>query len=801
MNSLRMAVLRGLYGAAIATALPASVVFAQTTEPNAAVSTQPADAQKLDQVIVTSQKRAQPLREVPSSVSAVSAAVLTEKQINSVEDLSRNTPNISFTGASGAGAGLNNIEIRGVSSLAGNATVGMYMDDVSLSTRNLYSLGSAEPRMFDITRIEVLRGPQGTLYGAGSMGGTIRFISNQPNLKEFEADADVTVSSTAKGGTNWQGQAVLNIPISKDAFALRVGAQIGKQSGYIDQVDPATLKVIAKDINSNDWQTVKISAKAQFNKDWSATPALLYQNYKSDDIDAAYLAVGDYQPTNAGVALGRFQTSKIVREPGKDMLTIPSLTVNGDLGFADFTGVASNYTRKFDRTQDGTFVNSSYIGTQVTDAALGAIVGALPSAVLLNNKFNQNSLELRLASKDYNAKAGLPITWVTGLYYASAQTDVRDNEPVYGITSAFRAAGKDVNNPDDLAGSYPGAFPGDSSYFATRKYVDKQTSVFGELTYHVMPTVRLTGGLRYLRADQSFESFKDYYFAGGPFNLSLNTKSSATTPRFAANWDISKETTVYGNATKGFRLGGAIRPIPLTAVVLDDLRALGLPPTIPASYKPDSLWSYELGSKSRFLNDRLSLNLAAYLIDWKDIQQNVVLPQAGFDFDTNTGNAKITGLEFELRARVAQGLTVSAGGNTTRAVFSEDVTALGFQDNGKPNVQKNDRIQGVPKYSLNLGGEYRFMESGSSGAFVRANVQFTGASRGSLIRGNSDYDRSAYTTADISGGYSTDRWTFTLFVKNLTNTQTVLQQPSVQGVNTAYYLRPRTIGVNFKYAM
>ncbi len=787
-------------------ALASLIALSATAHAQTADTNKPEGTQKLEEIVVTAQKRSQSLREVPVSVSAISAGTIAEKQITSIEDLSRNTPNVSFSGASGAGAGLNNIEIRGVSSAAGNATVGLYLDDVSLSTRNLYSLGTAEPRMFDIKRVEVLRGPQGTLYGAGSMGGTIRFISNEPDLRNFEGEAGATVSGTSHGGTNYELQGVLNVPVSKDAFALRIGVQVGKNGGYIDQVDPATLQVINKGINSAEWQTLKLSGKAVFSKDWSLTPALIYQNYKADDIDATYLSVGSYQfpVANQGAKLPIFQTSKIVREPGKDEITIPSLTLNGNLGFADVTAVLSNYTRKFDRTQDGTYVNSSYIGTLVLAPApgLGDTVSALPSAVLLNNKFNQNSLELRFASKDYDAKTGgLPLTWVGGLYYSSAQTDVRDNEPVYGITAAFAAAGFNVNDPTALDGSFPGAFPNDNSYFATRKYVDKQTSLFGDATYHVSSAVRVSAGLRYLRADQSFVSHKDYFFAGGPFDLSLNTNSSATTPRFTANWDVDTSTTLYANAAKGFRLGGAIRPIPLTKAVLDDLNTLRLPNTIPNSYKPDSLWSYEVGSKSRFLDNRMSLNVSAYYIDWKNLQQNVVLPQSGFDFDTNTGSANISGLEFEMSARITSSFKLSAGGNTTRAVFSEDVTALGFQADGSPNVKKGDFIQGVPRYSFNLGGEYRFLETGNSNSFVRANLQYTGSSRGSLVSTNSDYERKGYTTADLSAGYSTEQWTATFFVKNATNTQTVLQQPSVQGVNTAYYLRPRTIGLNFKYTM
>jgi iron complex outermembrane recepter protein len=647
----------------------------------------------------------------------------------------------------------------------------------------------------------VLRGPQGTLYGAGSMGGTIRFISNEPDLRNFEGEAGATVSGTSHGGTNYELQGVLNVPVSKDAFALRIGVQVGKNSGYIDQVDPATLQVINKGINSAEWQTLKLSGKAVFNKDWSLTPALIYQNYKADDIDAAYLAVGSYQPTNAGVPLSIFQTSKIVREPGKDELIIPSLTLNGNLGFSDFTGTVSNYTRKFNRTQDGTSINSPYIGSVTTDPVLGAKVGALPSAVLLNNKMNQNSLELRLASKDYDAKAGLPITWLGGFYYSSAQTDVRDDEPIYGITSAFTAAGFNVNNPNDLADTFSGAFPNDSSYFATRKYVDKQASLFGEINYYISPTVRLTAGLRFLRAQQNFVSHKENYYAGGTADYSFDKTSTATTPKFAANWDIDPSTTLYVNAAKGFRLGGAVRPIPLTPIVQGDLAAQGLSSTIPTSYEPDSLWSYEIGSKSRFLDNRVSLNMSAYYIDWKNLQQDVALQKSGFDFETNTGNAKVSGFEFELAARLTSDFKLTAGGNTTHAVFAQDVASLGFQSNGQLNVQKGDYIQGVPRYSFNLGGEYRFLQTDKSSSFVRANLQYTGPSRGVLSPGNSDYERKAYTTADLSAGYITEQWTATFFVKNATNTQTVLQQPSVQGVNTAYYLRPRTIGLNFKYTM
>ncbi|MFL6664752.1 MAG: TonB-dependent receptor, partial [Rhizobacter sp.] len=605
----------------------------------------------LDTVLVTSQKRTEDVKKVPLSVSVISGETVQQNHITDFTDLTRAVPNLSYS--TQAGAGLATLEIRGVSSQAGSATVSIYLDDVSLTTRNIYSQGTAEPRFFDIDRVEVLRGPQGTLYGASSLGGTIKFISRQPDLRTFSGTAYSEVSSTSHGGTNYMLQGVLNVPLSKDTMGLRIGVQTGRDSGYIDQVSPSTLSVIDKGINSAHWDVLKLALKTQVGSAWTVTPALFYQRYKSDDIDAAYLSVGDYQITNIGAPLARFQTSKIVREPATDTLTVPSLTVTGDLGFADFTGVLSGYTRRFKRVQDGTSINVPYIADVITTGnssgspsaagdpteappqpALGDVVRALPSAVQLDNKIDQTSLELRLASKDYDA-ARSPITWVGGVYLAQTKTQVIDNEPVFGINAAFTAAGVDINDPSQFAGTFPGAFAGDSSYYSARHYRDRQTSVFGELTWHASPSLRGIVGLRALHATQHFTREGDLFYAGGPSTAVIDSSSNATTPRFAVDWDVDPSTTLYGNIAKGFRLGAANRPVPNTPLVQQDLGTLHLPPVIPDAFKPDSLWSYEVGSKSRLFDNRLSLNLAAFYIKWKDIQQDVVLPESGFDFETN----------------------------------------------------------------------------------------------------------------------------------------------------------------------
>ncbi|MBV8603064.1 MAG: TonB-dependent receptor plug domain-containing protein, partial [Pelomonas sp.] len=225
----------------IATACLALIATAASAQDKpAAPSDQP---QALETVVVTSQKRVEDARKVPLSVSAIGGEALKNNQITDITDLTRNIPNVSFS--SQGGPGLSTIEIRGISSQAGSATVGVYLDDVSLTTRNLYSQGTAEPRFFDLADVEVLRGPQGTLYGASSLGGTIKFISNQPDLKTFGGSVKTTLSDTQHGGLNYDAQGVLNIPLVKGQAALRLGIEHGHDSGYINQVDQNTLQTTA----------------------------------------------------------------------------------------------------------------------------------------------------------------------------------------------------------------------------------------------------------------------------------------------------------------------------------------------------------------------------------------------------------------------------------------------------------------------------------------------------------------------------------------------------------------------------
>ena len=791
--------------AGVASGLACLVPMTALAQAAAAAASPAASVPEIARVVITAQKRKEDIRDVPLSVSVLSGEQLQAQQITTVEDLTRNIPNISFS--SQGGPGLGTVEIRGVSSQAGAATVSVYLDDVSLTTRNLYSQGTAEPRFFDLQDAEILRGPQGTLYGASSLGGTIKFISKQPDLKFFSGSTTETLSYTEKGGVNYEAQGVLNLPIISNRLALRIGVEHGHESGYVDQVDGSGNK-IAKGINHDDYTVIKLAAKADLGAGWSITPALFQQQTNTADIDATYSS------------LPRFETSKTVREPGHDLLSVPSVTVDGDLGFANFTGVLSGYKRRFDRIQDGTSINDPSYAVVGSDnpatlppnlLKLYNELNGLSSEVQLNNKIDQTSLELRLTSKDYDPKGGNPITWIAGAYAQQATTSVYDNEPIPGVQAVFAGLGIDPADTTQFGG-FPGAFANDDSYYSVRHYKDKQESVFGELTFHFSPQLAVTGGLRQLHATQKFTREALPYFYDGQDPVTpgygglapVDAGWNATTPSLKMNWEVAPDVSLYANASKGFRLGGANRPVPDTPIVQDNLTLLGLTGPVPKSFAPDSLWSYEVGSKMDLADHRMTLNVAAFLLKWKNIQQDINLSNAGFDYETNVGNATSYGLEMELKARVTPSLTMSTSIGVTHATFDNNYTAFGavpdgFPDAGTLNVRKGDWVEGVPRASASLGGDYHWALTDAMNAFVRGNVQWTGKSHGTVVRNDADYERASYFTADASAGLNWDKWEVTAFVKNLNNNHVEIQHPKVQNVSEAYYLRPRTIGVSANY--
>ena len=742
---------------------------------------------QIEVVTVTAQKRKEDPNKVAMSISAVSGAQLQAQHVNDITDLTRVVPNISFTAASGnggAGPGTSNIEVRGISSAAGAATVGIYLGEVSITVGNVYTMGSVEPKFFDIDRVEVLRGPQATLYGASSMGGTIKFVPNEPDLKKREFSTYAEASTTKGGSANYSASVVGNFPLLADELALRIGAQAQRAGGFINQVD-GDGKVLATNINKVDDQELRVALKWKPIRALTVTPSLYFQRVDARDISAFNLELPNYQ------------AQKQVREPSTDTLLTPNVTVNWDTGRADLTSSTSYFQRKFDRTQNGSAYNSYSLSTFLTSTADGGTappalidaIAALPSAVYLNNNVRQISQEFRLASKPYDAAVS-PWTWLGGVYFSNQHTNIDENDPIFGVNDAFTRFGFSSADPDLLPGAYPGAFPGDNAFSGTFHYREKQSSVFGEASYYFTPALHATVGARYLRGDSTLDQKNGLYLAGAGNNGSSSLSARAFLPKYALTWEVDPANTVYTSVAKGFRLGGSNVFVPPTTCG-PDLEANGIQ-NGPATYAPDSLWSYEVGSKSRLLNNRMSVNAAVFYVKWKNIQQGVYLPTCAYTYNANAGDATSKGVEFEIKAKPMPGLTLGASGGYVKAELSND---KGLQ-NGIVGAVEGAQIQGVPKYNAAVNARYNFAFFGDKSAFVMGGVQWVGASKGSLNPDQTDYQRPAYHTADFSAGMAFDRYDLSVFVKNAFDTDTVIQHPQVASIVQGYRVAPRSIGVS-----
>jgi outer membrane receptor protein involved in Fe transport len=779
-----------------------------------------AEGSQLSEIIVTSQKRAEDIKDIPISVSAIGGAQLAEHHIADYDDITRAVPGISFQ--AGPGPGLDNIEIRGVSSTSGSATVGIYIDEVSVTTKNEQFDGAVQPKLFDLDRIEILRGPQGTLYGASSMGGTIRFITKQPDLNAFGAEVSSDLSDTHHGGFNNDEYGILNIPVVEGVFALRIGVDLSDESGYIDHYVPtptgagpggSVLTLGTNDstgvlgrsgVNDVRTQVFRVVGKWAPADGWTVTPAFLWQRTAAADTSIFYPDIGLYDQ------------DKRVAEPFTDVISLPSLTVSGSLGWADLTSVTSYFQRNFKRVTDGTLYNSNIFSDDYLLPAnppanaqtyqTQTVLAFLPSPAYYDAKTEQFSQELRLSSKSASV-GGIPVTWTAGIYYSEQRRVYLDDEYIPGLQANFQNIyGYSISSPQSPVSpsTYSGVtYANDLIYFGHTDPTEKQIAPFGEIGLQLTPDLNLAVGLRYVHATSTLEVNSGGFYAYGlPPGYGDNEKYSATTPKASLDYALTAQSNLYVTVAKGFRLGGPTGPDPAyqpngpngTAGTCDtDYQNLGITGA-PKEYQSDSLWSYELGTKGRYLDNHLSINAAVYAINWTDIQQTINLPTCGFNFTTNVGDAKIYGSEFELQALVAPSLTLSLNVGTTHAYIS----SVGAEAQGI--VAVGESILNVPQFTLTPSVDYTAPVNDSLSAFVRLDAPYTGRSRGYFdSSGLPHVFQPGYGIVNLNVGITRDRLSAGLYAKNLLNWRNIIQYPSVNSVQEGYTVRPATYGLTATY--
>ena len=731
------------------------------------------DSSTLGEVIVTAQRRTEDVKEVPTSISVLGGAALENSHIGGLEDISRAVPGLSFS--AGGGPGLDNIEMRGVSSTSGSATVGLYLDDVPITVTNLYN-GAVEPRLFDMDRVEVLRGPQGTLYGASSMGGAIRFISNQPNLTTFGGSVSSQVSGTRHGGVNYDEQGVLNVPVVEGTAAVRIGVDFGEDSGYIDNYTLSD-QLARSGTNDDKWTVLRLSAKIVPDDTLTITPAFYGEWEKTGDTSVFYPSVGLYKQ------------EKEVQEPSVDHLLIGSLTVAKQWEWGQLTSISSYFQQQFNRTEDGTYYNSEYLGSIIdSDPPNGIMnqgyqIGLLPGPVYTQVKTSVVSQEFRIASAP-SSDSGL--SWVGGLFYSDYRVHRLFNAYIDDLNQTFESIyGIAPQDSDVFAGI---TFPNNSVANDNTAEDEKQYAVFGDVSYRIIPSVKATAGLRYSYAPTIFNDFQGGYFSIGVPPVSQRAKFYATTPKFSLTYDATPDMTLYASASEGYRIGGSeiyISP----SLCAQDLANLGLN-TAPQTFNSDSLWSYEGGLKGRFFDDTLSVDVDGYFLQWKNIQQTVDLPICGYTITTNVGDAQAYGPELEVNYKPVRDLTLGLSTEYTHDALTKVTSSVG--------ASVGDHILNVPEWMATFRVEYSRPFAGDLKGFIRSDYDWTGPSNGAFDPTNPDYSRPAYSILNASVGVNLHGFEISLFAKNLLDDKKIIQRPSLLFEPEAYTVRPLTAGLGIR---
>ena len=759
------------------------------------------------EIIVTAQKRSEDIRTVPISLSVLSGAALKDQKIASYDDLSRAVPGVAFNAVAGE-EGRTNIVIRGVSSVSGASTVGLYLDDVSVTVPNLYRDGSIEIRLPDIERVEVLRGPQGTLYGDSSEGGTIRYITTPANPDAFGLTLTADASGTEHGGANFAQSGTINLPLVPDKLSLHASVNHETDSGWVDHYTQAGA-LDKKGVNSAESVTAHVSATWTPDSTLSIVPAFFYQRASNADNAAFYPGIG------------LWQQNKEVAEPSNDTVALGSLTIKKAMGFADLTSVSGLFDRVAARQEDGTYFNSTAFALFFLDTVYPAyqpqndsVIANLPSVVHYRTHYRQFSQELRLSSNDTSAGASW-LKWVIGAYYSAQSVHNTDFQTINGINTTFQSiyglpmdqslVETSFGNPTyglPGGGAAIPLFPGDIDESDDRTYRQQQFAVFGQASIAFAKGWKLDIGGRFSAAHEDYISVETGFYqignlgyqtagqpAAAPYTQDGTSKSFL--PKITLYHDLSGTSSVYATAAKGFRLPGPTGPIVFgpTSVCNGDFQAIGQT-TQPTKFESDSLWTYEAGSKNEFLGRRIRFNASGYLTNWKNIQQQIYLPTCGYYFTSNIGDARIWGAEAEASFKLTPSLSVSASASANNAKV--------IKSNNPIDVAVGQHLIDVPDFTASAGANY-LHQVGPSGAVVAlVNYAYTGHSYGSYLLTDTNYYNPAYSTVNASLGYRFGAGEITLYVKNLLDDKTIIQRPQINTGTEGYTVHPRTIGLTLK---
>ena len=718
---------------------------------------------RLDEIIVTSLKREQNIQDAAVSVMVLDSETITARGLVSMDDYLRMTAGVSHLEM---GAGHSFTVIRGLSSnpqgegFSAGQTVGTYFGEIPLSGLRHFN---TDVKLVDMERVEVLRGPQGTLYGSGSMAGTVRNIPVVPNLDQIEGSVKVGYSNTDEGGDNNMLQGVVNIPIVDDKFAIRAVAYEFENSGYIKNIAASdddffslistfgqeSLAIDQDGVGSDDYVGGRLTALWVPNDKLRATLTYLTQDLDQDGSPEVNLDLGKYEQV-------RMQFPEIAGGGGQfrsDELDITNLVLEYDLDW-------------------GSLLSSSSLSEQIsrrhTDLAYAVGGASLPQ--LISNDDESFSQEIRVASE-----LDGPWQFLAGYYYEEITKSRYHYDIFYGGDPAFNPFSSilvaDFSVGHDL----------------------EQSTFFGELSYDLTDQVSITAGLRRFSYDRTTTTTR----AGGAVynntfsEVVLSTKQSDTSYKVNISYAPNDDATLYAQWSQGFRLGRAQSPLPPVLCDIDDDGIIDGTDVKNSNLDVDSdyLDNFELGGKFTFNDGRLVINAAVYQGEWAGLPIVNFNTDCDIGFVANAGEALTRGVEFETSFFVTDNLQVSVSASHVNAELSKDAPSLGGLD--------GDRLPGSPENNASVGMQYNTLVAGSD-AYIRGDYAYVGGFYNNLKE--LGFEAGDYQQLNIRAGVTMDKISLEFFINNLTDADELTWVSSDGGGSVhGNRLRPRTVGLNVGY--
>lgn len=715
--------------------------------PGAAAAQDARPADGAEEIVVTANRREQSLQDVSGSVSALGNAQLERRGIDNFENLTASVPGLTLNQAQ-KNRGVFNIRGIATNVNGGNAQdpVSVYINEAPV-TDTFGAAVQPDLRLFDVDRVEVLRGPQGTLFGSGSLGGTIRILTRKPDAGRFEAAARVDLGTTRGGGMRQRYDTMLNVPIVADKLAIRAVGYYRDEEGWVRNTTLGTRN------DSQDWGG-RVALLWTPDADTSVRAEVIHQDSDPQDGDG-------WNP-----ALGKFTSGSSVPEGRPANFTTYNLTLeHGIEGVANLISSTS-----YQKSRTGVF--------QDLGDALGVGISVIAGSAPWDSEFFTQ--EVRAVSNTSS-----PFQWVAGLFYIDRKSRVDFTILTPGISALLGVPVAD-----------------DAFFVSDLMSSSKELAVYGDASYDLTDKLKISAGVRGFktRVRYSEPDRRVFNFVTGSFDSSsfINKgRDSSLTWRAALSYKPDDDMLLYASVSKGFRIGQVNPNRGASAIDPSDV-------VIPEAYKPDFTLNYEVGIKSTMLDGKLTANLAAFYIDWSDIQVDAVRVSDFRSFIANAGKAHSMGLELDINVKPVAGLDLGLAATVQESKIDEIDALASFQS----GVVKGDRLPGAIRFKISGSAQYGWDISPGWQAYLRVDAQHVGSSpnRFSNIAGAGIPSpflamNEAYENMNLSLGLLKGGWEFVAYVENLTDDGSFIINQGGFIPNSVNTLRPRTIGgrISFKF--